>query len=85
MIGQHIKEALSPIVFLVAGVGLIAIGLGFCDGCASPQAAAAEAAYTADHLRCVDKAATLEESRECRASVDRKYGIVQTVRDGGAR
>lgn len=54
-------------------------------GCASPAAAAAEAAYTADHLRCVDKAATREESRACRADVDRRYGIVQTATDGGAR
>ena len=63
----------------------VAFLVGLLNGCASRDAAAAEAAYTADHLRCVDKATTLEESRECRASVDRKYGIVQTTRDGGAR
>lgn len=31
MIGQHIKEALSPIIFLVAVVGFLALALGLTD------------------------------------------------------
>jgi hypothetical protein len=33
MNGQAIKEALSPVLFLVAVVGLTAIALSICDGC----------------------------------------------------
>lgn len=52
-------------------------------GCKSPEqapATAAESAYTAALLRCVDQAKTLEESRECRRKVDLAWGI-----DGGSR
>lgn len=31
MIGQHIKDAVAPVVFLVAIVGLVAIALGLTD------------------------------------------------------
>lgn len=46
--------------------------------CAGPGKAAAEASFTAEHLACVDKAKTREESRVCRALVDLRWGI-----DGG--
>lgn len=46
-------------------------------------AATAEAAYTGALLRCVDKAETLAESRECRRHVDGDYGITVTSQDGG--
>ena len=49
----------------------------------STTSQAAEAAYTAELLRCVDKATTLHESKACRADVDRKLGITQTAADGG--
>jgi hypothetical protein len=42
--------------------------------------AAAEGAYTAELLRCVDQSQTREQSRTCRAGVDRKWGV-----DGGAK
>lgn len=56
---------------------LIALTVISCAG------ASAESAYTAALLRCVDKAATLAESRECRRHVDGDYGITQVTRDGG--
>ena len=37
--------------------------------------AAAEGAYTAALLRCVDQAETLERSQACRKSVDEQYGV----------
>lgn len=76
---------LSAFVEAAAFLFALAFLVGLLNGCASRDAAAAEAAYTADHLRCVDKSATLAESRACRDAVDRKYGIVQTATDGGAR
>jgi hypothetical protein len=42
--------------------------------------AATEGAYTAALLRCVDKSATLAESKACRSGVDAQFG----VKDGGA-
>ncbi len=43
-------------------------------GCAS-------ASYQARLLRCVDNAETIQESRACRAGVDKDFNV---VRDGGA-
>lgn len=60
--------------------------LSMCLGaCGSPPVAevtpaAAEGAYTAELLRCVDQSQTREQSRTCRAGVDRKWGV-----DGGAK
>lgn len=54
-------------------------------GCSSKQtvSAASEAAYTAELLRCVDKASTLAESKACRADVNAKLGVAQAASDGG--
>ncbi len=85
MSGQDLKNALAGLGVLLL-IGIVGFLAAHClIGCASRDAAAAEAAYTADHLRCVDKATTLAESKACRADVDRRYGIVQTTKDGGAR
>jgi hypothetical protein len=64
---------------------LFALGciVGHCVGCtAPPQAttaaqAAAEGAYSAALLRCVDEAKTLAESRACRAKVNAEWGVVE--------
>lgn len=55
-------------------------------GCAQPPTAAqaaAEGAYGASLLKCVDDAKTLAESKACRARVDAEWGVVQTGKDGG--
>lgn len=56
----------------------------FLVGCASatPQekAAAADATYAANHLKCVDAATTLAESKACRARVRAEWNV-----DGGAK
>lgn len=53
-----------------------------CSNCADakPAPIAAESAYTAELLRCVDKATTLAESKSCRKNVDSAFGV-----DGGAK
>ena len=43
--------------------------------CTPRTPAQAEAAYTAELLRCVDRAETLAQSRACRAEVDRRWGV----------
>jgi len=63
------------------GVTVSAAVVLACTPAATP--AAAEAAFTADLLHCVDKAATLAESKACRAEVHQRWGIVETLRDGG--
>jgi hypothetical protein len=46
------------------------------SGCVVPKTPAqAEAAYTAEQLRCVDVATTLAESKACRKQVDEKWGV----------
>ncbi|MCW5834507.1 MAG: hypothetical protein KIS78_19050 [Labilithrix sp.] len=61
------------------------IGHASCTTPATAQQAAAEGAYGAALLRCVDEAETLAESKACRARVDEQWGITQTATDGGAR
>lgn len=67
---------------------LFAVGccVGHAAGCKPPQTieqAAAEGAYGAALLRCVDEATTLQESKACRERVDREWGITQIGKDGG--
>jgi hypothetical protein len=68
---------------------LFALGwtLHFCTDCKpSPTTsaqAAAEGAYGAALLKCVDDAKTLAESKACRARVDAEWGVVQYAKDGG--
>lgn len=59
---------------------LLALAFAFhSQGCASatPQekAAAAEATFTSDMVSCVDKSATIQESRACRAKVRERWHV----------
>lgn len=67
---------------------VVGLALQFCDlGCASAPAAtpaAAEASYTAQQLKCIDDSNTREESRACRAAVDKRWGVDSGAgKDGG--
>lgn len=68
-----------------AALGMLVIGAAFAMiagqcACGCKAAEAAEAAYASEHIRCVDAARTLEESRECRRQVRARWGV-----DGGER
>ena len=63
----------TTILALSLAAGLAAGGTH--AACAPRTPAQAEAAYTAELLRCVDRAATLAASRACRAEVDRRWGV----------
>lgn len=74
-------------VDLAATFALAAIlfGMGaILADCAEPpkqptvQQAAAEGAYTADLVACVEQANTLAESKACRAETNRRWGVVET-------
>lgn len=83
MRGTAIRDSVCAVLVLLA----VALGVTMCmhsAGCAlfgSPEAS--EAAYTAEHLRCVDKSATLAESHACRDAVDKRWGITHVLRDAG--
>jgi hypothetical protein len=68
-------EALAFGLTLSLSLSLINIA---CGHPAAP--AAAEAAYGAELLRCVDKSPTRADADQCRAEVDAKWGV-----DSGAR
>jgi hypothetical protein len=60
----------------------------FIYACVRPPSAvdvAAEGAYGAMLLDCIERANSLAESKACRAEVDRQWGVVQVATDGGTR
>jgi hypothetical protein len=75
-------------VYAIIATGLALFAAAFIllhmYGCRSREAieVAHETAYTAELLRCVDKAETLTESRACRRATDERWGIVEP-KDGG--
>jgi len=83
---RHVLGLLSLVLFLFA-LGMVIGGSSGCKPAQAPTAAqvAAEGAYGAALLRCVDEAKTLAESKACRARVDAAWEITQTATDGGAR
>lgn len=86
-IGRDLSSVVAVALFFVA-LGFVlgpCASLVACTPPATAQQAAAEGAYGAALLRCVDEAETLEQSKACRASVDEQWGITQTATDGGAR
>ena len=61
-------------------IGLLML-LAACSSTPPPdKSVSAEAAYTAEQLACVDKAASLEDARVCRAAVRSRWAL-----DGGAQ
>ncbi len=64
---------------LLMFIGAILCIARIIAGCSAGHVAA-ESAYGADLLRCVDKATTLAESKACRRAVDVRWGV-----DGGSR
>lgn len=76
-------KTLIPLTIGIFGWGCL---VGACSREVPPTAAqaAAEGAYGAALLRCVDDAKTLAESKACRARVNAQWQIVETVaKDGG--
>jgi hypothetical protein len=83
---RDIRASLSVTLTLFAVAFAVSSGMEACTPHRfdDTAATAAESAYTADLLRCVDKAATLAESRACREVVDAKWGITHVrTKDGG--
>ncbi len=69
----HRRAWLTPMRALaIAGVAvpLLTAACGYLPG---DEASDAELQYRAELLRCVDRATTLQESKDCRRAVDRKF------------
>lgn len=60
---------------------IIVVALLVVTGCTAAKKETADVTYLGQQLACVDKSATLAESKACRAAVDAKWGV--TVRDAG--
>ena len=76
---RAIRESLAAVGLLLGLLYLVA----HCSGCGllpGDAVSAEELAYRTALLRCVDKAATLAESKACRADVDARV----LHRDGGS-
>lgn len=62
-------------------IALFVTGWAIEVGCQAPlppgAATAAEGAYTAALLRCVDQAKTLSDSHACRQKVDSEWGVTE--------
>jgi hypothetical protein len=83
MSGNVIRKSIPAALFLCA-LGYIVFR---CLGCtpaqepgALPKYCYSEELYTAELVRCVDRAETLAQSQACRQSVDYACGIRQTVK-----
>lgn len=60
--------------------------LMYCAGCSrEAKEAMADSSYAAEQLRCVDKYDTREQIDECRKLVRERWGVAETVHDGGAK
>jgi len=72
---------------LAALVGAIAYVSGLCTHCLPREAkeALADSTYLADQMRCVDNNDTRETIDACRKAVRERWGIAETVRDGGGQ
>lgn len=70
-LGRFLRSREIIAISLAAG---IVVG-GTHAACTPRTPAQAEAAYTAELLRCVDRAATLAASRACRAEVNQRWGV----------
>ena len=81
----EIPDTVPVFLFLAACVFVILHLWGCMPRSSSASQMQAEAVYTGALLACVDRSATLSESKACRARVDREWGISQTATDGGAR
>ena len=62
----------SLVAFFSASLVFLAVS---ASACTPRTPAQAEAAYTAEQLRCVDVSTTLAESKACRRAVDEKWGV----------
>ena len=77
----HEAQVLTAVTEARAKVSNINVNADDAASLAQYQAAqvAAESAYTAELVQCVDKSETLAESKACRALVDARWGVTQTV------
>lgn len=85
---KTLEDAIAGIVAMLILCAVLGSLITLCTACGNSAQvatpAAAEANYTAQQLKCIDDATTREESRACRAEVDRKWGVDSgAAKEGG--
>ncbi len=78
----HIRETVAIAGMLICTAAVIGQCLTGCSAPMTPQekAQVANETYAAEQVACVEKSATIVESRACRAEVRARWGV-----DGGWR
>jgi hypothetical protein len=77
---SKLKDSARQLVIVLIGVAMIVKVLVACSPSVQEKAAAAEATYAADMLKCVNDSPTPEASKTCRAKVRERWHV-----DGGDR
>ena len=83
ILSEYVCDHIRPTIPWITGflsVVCFCIALAQCLACAAAKPYAAEGAYTAALLDCVDQAKTLAASKACRAKVNADWSV-----DGGAK
>lgn len=70
-----VKDVSHPIIVCILWL-VAATSLTKCVPAHSPEST--EALYSAQLLGCVEKASSVDESRACRAQVNKKFGLCET-------
>ncbi len=70
-----VKEVSHPLIVGILWL-LAATSLSRCVPAHSPEST--EALYSAQLLSCVEKSSSVDESRACRAQVNKKFGLCET-------
>ncbi len=81
-------EGLVPIIGVLCILAAAVLGIAYC-GCSEPPSKVPayctdEVAFTARLVACVEQSSSRALSRECRAAVHERCGIVMVASDGGA-
>ncbi len=81
---SRLDNALRHAYEVLAAAAIAVAVTYYAAGCAGAKEAVAEATYLGQQLECVDHLQTKADIDGCRASVRRRWGIVETVtKDAG--
>lgn len=72
-----------PYAIVLFARGCVVVHCVGCGPSEKAKAAAAEGAYLAEHMKCVEQFNTDPEINACRDAVRVRWGIVTKVRDAG--
>jgi len=83
MVNKYAETIAAAVLLFLGYMLIVRLGCG-CNKQAIAESVA-EATYLGQQLQCVDNLNTREDIDGCRASVRRKWGIEETIRDAGTQ